>query len=196
MHGAEEAVAAGGPRMSAASTQTDSMAGERRPVPAAGGAWRRRRGGWAGACPGCEGAAAPPRWGAGANGWRGGEVVGGGALTGLSRVSSRPPGARRCLTKCPEPSGLSPPRGACQGFPSPGVFGQLLPSPSPAVISQSTSARYRQGNKVFPPAPCLPAVLFIRPFDNRCLYFACPHRPPHPTPRQNDSVFQFCTVYI
>lgn len=37
MHGAEEAVAAGGPRVSAASTQTDSMAGERRPLPAVGG---------------------------------------------------------------------------------------------------------------------------------------------------------------
>lgn len=44
MHGAEEAVAAGGSRVSAASTQTDSMAGERLPVPAVRGLAAGREG--------------------------------------------------------------------------------------------------------------------------------------------------------
>lgn len=72
MHGAEEAVAAGGPRVSAASTQTDSMAGERRPLPAVRGPGCGGRLGRAGACPGCEGAAAPRGLTAGGEGREGG----------------------------------------------------------------------------------------------------------------------------
>lgn len=64
MHGAEEAVAAGGPRMSAASTQTDSMAGEHRSAPAV---W-----GLGGGVPGRACPAARERCGTGGNGRRGG----------------------------------------------------------------------------------------------------------------------------
>lgn len=82
MHGAEEAVVAGGPRVSAASTQTDSMAGERRPVPAVGG-------------PAAEGLGRglARRWEAGANSWRaGGRLVAltSGASSCLRNARDRP----------------------------------------------------------------------------------------------------------